>query len=131
MRACYAALTMQDAIRRYADQMRQRDGIDIQIRVGLNSGEVVVRAISNDLHVDYSRDRARPPTSPRAWSSWPRPARILVDRGDRCGSRKGCVAVQAARADAGQGPREPVEVFELVGAGPTPARASRPRPLAA
>ena len=29
-------------------------GVDVQIRVGLNSGEVVVRAIGNDLHMDYT-----------------------------------------------------------------------------
>jgi hypothetical protein len=54
VRACYAALTMQDAIRAYAEEVRHSYGIPVQIRVGLNSGEVVVRAIGNDLHMDYS-----------------------------------------------------------------------------
>jgi class 3 adenylate cyclase len=54
VRACYAALAMQEAIRRYADEVRHTHGIEVQIRVGLNSGEVVVRAIGNDLHMDYS-----------------------------------------------------------------------------
>src|SRR4030095_10995367 len=53
-RACYAAMTMQDAIRRYGEQTRERDGIEVLARVGLNSGEVVVGSISNDLHVEYS-----------------------------------------------------------------------------
>src|SRR5262249_44335549 len=43
VRACYAALAMQAAIRSYADQVRQIHRVEIQIRVGLNSGEVVVR----------------------------------------------------------------------------------------
>jgi class 3 adenylate cyclase len=51
VRACYAALAMQEAIRTYADQIRQTYQVEIQIRVGLNSGEVVVRAIGNDLHM--------------------------------------------------------------------------------
>src|SRR5262249_32213857 len=54
VRACYAALAMQEVIRSYADQVRQTHRVVIQIRVGLNSGEVVVRAIGNDLHMDYS-----------------------------------------------------------------------------
>src|SRR5215510_2086762 len=54
VRACYAALAMQEAIRSYADHVRQTHQVEIQIRVGLNSGEVVVRAIGNDLHMDYS-----------------------------------------------------------------------------
>ena len=54
VRACYAALAMQEAIRRYSAEVRRTHGIEVQIRVGLNSGEVVVRAIGNDLHMDYS-----------------------------------------------------------------------------
>src|SRR5262249_16994228 len=51
-RACYAALAMQEAMRRYAEEVRRSHGLEIQMRVGLNSGDVVVRAISNDLHMD-------------------------------------------------------------------------------
>ena len=54
VRACYAALAMQAAMRRYSDEVRRTHGVPVQIRVGLNAGEVVVRAIGNDLHMDYS-----------------------------------------------------------------------------
>jgi hypothetical protein len=54
VRACYAALRMQDAIGHYAAELRQRQGLDVQIRVGLNSGAVVVRSIGSDLHMDYT-----------------------------------------------------------------------------
>jgi class 3 adenylate cyclase len=54
VRACYAALAMQEAIRRYSEEAGRAHGITVQIRVGLNSGEVVVRAIGNNLHTDYS-----------------------------------------------------------------------------
>src|SRR5215510_1085452 len=54
VRACYAALRMQESIGRYASGVRRIEGIPLQIRVGMNSGEVVVRAIGNDLHMDYS-----------------------------------------------------------------------------
>jgi class 3 adenylate cyclase len=54
VRACYAALDMQAAIRRHAEEARAAHGINPQIRVGLNSGEVVVRAIGSDLHMDYT-----------------------------------------------------------------------------
>ena len=53
VRACYAALAMQDAARRAAEEARSKFGVEPQIRVGLNSGEVVVRAIGNDLSMDY------------------------------------------------------------------------------
>jgi class 3 adenylate cyclase len=54
LRACYAALTMQTALREYTETVRRTHGVEMRIRVGLNSGEVVVRAIGNDLHMDYS-----------------------------------------------------------------------------
>ena len=54
VRACYAALAMQAAMQRYAEEVRRTQGLTVQMRVGLNSGEVVVRAIGNDLHMDYS-----------------------------------------------------------------------------
>src|SRR5262245_297215 len=54
VRACYAALAMQEALHRYAEEVRRAQGLLVQMRVGLNSGEVVVRAIGNDLHMDYS-----------------------------------------------------------------------------
>jgi class 3 adenylate cyclase len=55
LRACYAALRMQETVKRYADQVRRSDGVLVQIRVGLNSGEVVVRSIGSDLRMEYSR----------------------------------------------------------------------------
>src|SRR5215467_8403378 len=53
-RACYAALAMQAAMRDYTEKVRRKQGLELRIRVGLNSGEVVVRTIGNDLHMDYS-----------------------------------------------------------------------------
>src|SRR5689334_215453 len=50
VRACYAALAMQDALR----ALRRDGATTIAIRVGLNSGEVLVRAIGSDLHLDYT-----------------------------------------------------------------------------
>src|SRR5437899_2443115 len=54
VRACYAALRMQESLKRYADDMRRAHGVEVQIRVGLNSGEVVVRAVGSDLRMDYT-----------------------------------------------------------------------------
>src|SRR5262245_34247883 len=54
VRACYTALRMQELVSRYADEARRAHGLTVAIRVGLNSGEVVVRAIGSDLHMDYT-----------------------------------------------------------------------------
>src|SRR5262249_22588432 len=54
VRACYAALAMQEAVKYYTAEVQRTHGVPMQMRVGMNAGEVVVRAISNDLHLDYS-----------------------------------------------------------------------------
>lgn len=45
---------MQTAMRDYTDEVRRTQGLELRVRVGLNSGEVVVRTSGNDLHMDYS-----------------------------------------------------------------------------
>src|SRR5262249_37478972 len=53
-RALYAALHMHETVRRYADELHERHGIELQIRVGVNTGDVVVGAIGNDLFMEYT-----------------------------------------------------------------------------
>ncbi len=53
-RAVFAALRMQEELRRYSDEVRLKHGAPLAMRVGLNTGEVVVRSIrKDDLHTDY------------------------------------------------------------------------------
>jgi class 3 adenylate cyclase len=54
VRAGYAALRMQRRVNLYADEIQRAGSTPVQIRVGLHSGEVVVRSIGNDLHMDYT-----------------------------------------------------------------------------
>jgi class 3 adenylate cyclase len=113
-RACYASLVMQGAMRRYAEEVRRSHGLEMQARVGLNSGEVVVRAIGNDLHMDYSAvgqtthlaarmEQLATPGSIRLTAATLRLA-------------EGLVQVNALGQFPVKGLSEPVEVFELVGA---------------
>src|SRR5712692_2889832 len=53
-RALYAALRMQEEMRRYADKLRREHGVPLAMRVGVNTGELIVRSIrKEDLHTDY------------------------------------------------------------------------------
>ena len=54
LRACYAALALQSEIARHAEDVLRMQGVTIQVRVGLNSGEVLLRTIGNDLSLEYS-----------------------------------------------------------------------------
>ena len=53
-RGCYAALHLRDLLRSYSQQLRREYGLDFQTRIGLNSGEVVVGKIGDDLRMDYT-----------------------------------------------------------------------------
>jgi len=54
VRAARAALTMQDLVRHYSEETQRTHGVPLQIRVGLNSGEVVLRMSEHGLHLSYS-----------------------------------------------------------------------------
>src|SRR5205823_9167308 len=54
LRACYAALAMQTTLRAYAAEVHRTHGVALHIRVGLNSGEVVVRTMHHALQMEYS-----------------------------------------------------------------------------
>ena len=54
VRACFAALKMQELIRKYSEEVRRTRGVPLLVRVGLNSGEVVVRSLGSELHMNYS-----------------------------------------------------------------------------
>src|SRR5262249_8733600 len=113
-RACYAALAMQTAMRHYAETLRRAHGLEMQIRVGLNSGEVVVRAIGNDLHMDYSPVGQPTPLAARMEQLAP-PGRIRLTAAT-LRLVEGLVQVNALGQFPVKGLTEPVEVFELTGA---------------
>jgi class 3 adenylate cyclase len=115
VRACYAALAMQEAIRSYADQVRQTHRVEIQIRVGLNSGEVVVRAIGNDLHMDYSAIGQTTHLAARM-EQLATPGSILLTT-ETLRLAEGIVQVKPLGPTPVRGLRQPQEVFELVGIG--------------
>ncbi len=53
-RACYAALSIQKAMGEYGDKIEKDTGVEFKMRVGLNSGPVIVGAIGDDLRMDYT-----------------------------------------------------------------------------
>jgi len=120
LRACYAALAMQAALRRYAEEVRRTHGLEVLLRVGLNSGGVLVRTIGNDLYMNYSgvglttnlaarMEQLAPPGTIRLTA-----ATLRLVEGAVRGTALGPIPVK--------GLAEPVDVFELVGATPVHRR---------
>jgi class 3 adenylate cyclase/pimeloyl-ACP methyl ester carboxylesterase len=114
IRACYAALAMQAAMHDYTEAVRRSQGVAMRMRVGLNSGEVVVRTISNDLHMDYSAV-GQTTHLPARMEQLAMPGSILLTAAT-LRLVEGLVRVNALGPVPVKGLAEPVEVFELVGA---------------
>jgi class 3 adenylate cyclase/tetratricopeptide (TPR) repeat protein len=120
VRACYAALRMQEAVKSYAEELLRVQGVSIQIRVGLNCGDVVVRAIGSDLRMDYSAlgqtthlaarmEQVAPPGAVYATAAVLRLA-------------EGHVTARVIGPTPVKGLPSPVEVWDITGIGPAPLR---------
>jgi class 3 adenylate cyclase/predicted ATPase len=114
-RACHAALRIQDAIRRYTEEVRRSHGVEIQVRVGLNSGDVVVRSIGSDLRMDYTAVGQTTHLAARM-EQLATPGTIRLT-GETVRLAEGYVTVRSLGPVPVKGLAEPVEVFELTGAG--------------
>jgi class 3 adenylate cyclase/tetratricopeptide (TPR) repeat protein len=115
VRACYAALRMQESVKRYAEELRRAEGVLVQIRVGLNSGEVVVRSIASDLHVDYTAVGQTTHLAARMEQLAP-PGTVRLT-GETARLAEGYVEVRSLGPIPVKGLSDTIEIFELIGAG--------------
>ena len=120
VRACYAALAMQAALHLYSEEVRPAHGLSVDFRVGLNSGEVVVRAIDNDLHMDYSAIGQTVHLAARM-EQMATPGSVLITA-ETLRLAKEVVQVKPLGPMPVKGLTAPIEVFELLGAGSTRTR---------
>ena len=120
VRACYAALRMQEAVKRYADEAWRAHGVTVRIRVGLNSGEVVVRSIGNDLHMDYTA--VGQTTHLAARMEQLASAGSILLTAETLALVEGFTRVTSLGAAPIKGLADPMEVFELIGVGATRRR---------
>jgi class 3 adenylate cyclase len=114
VRACYAALRMQEALHRYNEDLRRSQGIEVQIRIGLNSGEVVVRSIGNDLHMDYTAVGQTTHLAARM-EQLAAPGTIRITA-ETMRLAEGFIQITSLGPVPVKGVAEPVEVYELTGA---------------
>jgi len=116
-RALYAALRMQKEMRQYSDQLRLRGGAPLQMRVGINTGEVVVRSIrKDDLHTDYVPVGHSTNLAARM-EQMATPGSILITEHTRK-LVEGFFALKALGAAVIKGVEAPLNVYEVLGAGP-------------
>jgi class 3 adenylate cyclase/tetratricopeptide (TPR) repeat protein len=120
VRACYAALRMQQRVGGYAQEVHRTLGVPVHIRVGLNSGEVVVRSIGSDLHMDYTAIGQTTHLAARM-EQMAMPGTILLPSAT-LGLVEGYVLTRALGPRPVKGVDALLEVYELVGAAPIRSR---------
>src|SRR3989441_3845903 len=120
VRACYAALRMQETVKAYAEELHRDRGLPIHIRVGLNSGEVVVRSIGNDLHMDYTAVGQTTHLAARM-EQMAMPGSILAPS-ETLRLVEGYVLTRSLGPRSVKGLEAPLEVYEVTGASPIRSR---------
>jgi class 3 adenylate cyclase/tetratricopeptide (TPR) repeat protein len=114
-RACYAALSLVDALRDYARELRRESGLDFSTRIGINSGEVVVGKIGDDLRMDYTAQGHTVGLAARM-ESLAEPGKVYVS-GNTAERVKGYFSFDDLGPFKVKGVGEPIAVFELTGVG--------------
>jgi class 3 adenylate cyclase/tetratricopeptide (TPR) repeat protein len=120
VRACYAALRMQECVKRHAGEVRRTNGVPLAIRVGLNSGEVVVRSIGSDLRMDYTAVGQTTHLAARM-EQLADPGAIVITP-DTLALAEGYVEVKSRGPVPVKGLADAVEVYEVTGSGPARTR---------
>ena len=114
-RACYAALRLRDELRIFADELRLSEGLDFSVRMGLNSGDVVVGKIGDDLRMDYTAQGHTVGLAARMESM--APAHGVCVSQNTADLASGYVELRDLGESSIKGASEPVRVFELIGMG--------------
>lgn len=122
-RACHAALEMQAAVRGFADELRLERGLNLTLRVGLNTGEVVVGRIGDDLRMDYTAQGATVNLAARMEQIC-EPGQVYLSRATAI-QVEGAFALRSLGATRVGGFEQAVEVFALEGRGEHASRLAR------
>jgi class 3 adenylate cyclase len=111
-RACHAALAIQQALFPYGEEIKRNYGIDFRMRIGLNSGTVVVGAIGDDLRMDYTAMGDTTNLAARMETA-AEPGSVLVSESTHRLARE-FFAFASADTLQVKGKQEPVEAFRLL-----------------
>jgi len=112
-RACYAALHLRGELRRHADQMRVKRGLNFGVRIGLNSGEVVVAKIGDDLRMDYTAQGQTVGLAARMEQLAESGCVYITDHTNKL--IEGFFQVRDLGMSSVKGVSQPIRIYELVG----------------
>ncbi|MBI4638543.1 MAG: AAA family ATPase [Candidatus Rokubacteria bacterium] len=113
VRACHAALELHDAVARHAATVRPSLNVDLRLRIGLNSGDVVVRFVESDLRFEYTAVGRTTHVAARM-EQLALPGTTLLT-GTTRRLAEGYVDVRSVGPVTVRGLATPVDVYELLG----------------
>ncbi|MBC2713678.1 MAG: AAA family ATPase, partial [Desulfobacteraceae bacterium] len=119
-RACYASLSIQKAIEKYGEKLKNERGIDFKMRIGLNSGPVIVASIGDDLRMDYTAVGDTTNLAARMEST-AKPGTVLVS-GNTYKIAREFFEFEPLGKVTIKGKKEPQEAFELIKKGDVDSR---------
>src|SRR6266852_966178 len=120
-RALYGALRMQEEMRRYAERLRAERGINLQVRVGVNTGEMVVRSIqTGEGHTEYTPIGHSTGLAARL-QTLASPGAVVIGESLRR-LAEGYFQLKPLGPARIKGVNDPVELFEVTGLGPLRTR---------
>ena len=123
-RALFSALRMQEDVKRYAEKLRAEKGVNLQVRVGVNTGEVVVRSIKTDeAHTEYTPIGHSTSLASRL-QALANPGSVAISETVRK-LVEGYFAIKPLGPARIKGVSEPVNVYEVTGLGPLRTRLQR------
>ncbi len=115
VRACFAALRMQENIVKFSEEVQRSHGAPVMIRVGLNSGEIIISAIGTDLQMDYSVVGQTVHLASRM-EQMAKPGSILATA-DTFHFAEGYIAAKALGPVPVKGLTDEIQIYEITGAG--------------
>ncbi|PKN64264.1 MAG: guanylate cyclase [Deltaproteobacteria bacterium HGW-Deltaproteobacteria-15] len=115
VRACHAALAIQKALKPFGEDLKRRYGVDFRMRVGLNSGPVIVGAIGDDLRMDYTAVGDTTNLAARM-EQMAEPGKILLTA-STCRLARDFFEFQELGKKKVKGKQEEQEIFELIRVG--------------
>jgi len=120
LRACHAALRMQETMRTFSGEVIASSGAELRIRVGINSGEVLVRSIAGDLHMDYSAIGQTTHIAAKV-EQMAEPGSVYAT-GEVMRLVEGYIEARPLEPRQVKGLADPVALFEITGPGPLRTR---------
>ena len=119
-RACFASLSIQKAIEKYGEKLKNEGDIDFKMRIGLNSGPVIVGSIGDDLRMDYTAVGDTTNLAARM-ESLAKPGSVLVSANTYKITHDFFEFKSIGKIDV-KGKKEPQEAFELIKKGDVDSR---------